>query len=124
MIVAGVGFRSHATSIEIVRIVRRAQEQSGVDAQRLATPDFKSQDSALLEAASILGLRLMVIDRAKLGVAQARCRTRSRIRAIATGAASIAESCALAMLEDPAQLILPQIASARATCALASGRLP
>jgi cobalt-precorrin 5A hydrolase len=59
------------------------------------------------------------VTRAALRGAQGRCLTRSDIAREATGFASVAEACALAAAGDAGRLILPRIANARATCALA-----
>lgn len=122
MIVAGVGFRADAASGDIADIVQRAQAQSGFDAHWLAVPDFKLPHVGLLEAAAALDLSIITIRRSQLEAVQGRCLTQSLKAAAATGLASIAEACALAALDEQAQLILPRLKNTHATCALALGR--
>jgi len=124
MIIAGVGFRSSASCDDIVSIVRRAQAQRGVAAQWLAVPDFKAESATLLEAAALLGIDLIKVERSCLEAVQSQCLARSHAAASATGLASIAEACALAALAPPSELILGRISNSRATCALARSRGP
>ena len=121
MIVAGIGFCAGATGDDIVDLLRCAEGRSGCDAQLLAVPDHKAARPALIEALSLLGLPLIAIDRMRLERVQARCPTRSRAAMEAVGLRAIAEGCALAALDDEGRLVLPRIASARVTCALATG---
>ncbi len=121
MIVAGIGFRSSATSGDILDILRQAEGQSGCDVQLLAAPETKVSQRALLEVLSILGLPLIAIGRVQLERVQGRCPTRSRAALAALGLSSVAEGCALAALDESGRLVLPRVANARATCALATG---
>jgi cobalamin biosynthesis protein CbiG len=121
MIVAGIGFCAGATSDDIVDLLRGAERQSGCEAQLLAVPDHKAGRPALIEALSVLGVPLIAIDRVRLERVQARCPTSSRAAMEAVGLKAIAEGCALAALDEQGQLVLPRIASARVTCALATG---
>ena len=124
MIIAGVGFRAGATSADILEILRRAEDESGCEIQLLAAPEFKASQAALLETLAMLGLPLIAIDQLQLQRAQVRCPTQSRVAMAAVGSSSVAEGCALAALDEGARLVLPRIANARATCALASGDRP
>ena len=123
MIVAGLGFCTGVTAPDFLRLIRRAEVDSGLTVQALATPEFKSGSTALQETAALLGLPLLLIDRPALREAQPRCRTMSKFAASATGLSSIAEACALAAAGPSSVLLLPRITAANATCALA-GTLP
>lgn len=119
MIVAGVGFRRGCAAGEIIALVERAASLSGVRVGAIAAPTGKCADAGLREAAQRLGLPLRPIATADLAAAQPRCVTNSARALAATGHASIAEGCALAAAGPAATLLLPRIASAAATCALA-----
>lgn len=121
MIVAGIGFRSSASAADIVGLLRRAQEQSGQGIDLLAIPEFKQGCAALLEALPMLGVPHVCISRSELERVQARCPTRSAAARTAVGVGSVAEACALAPLDEDATLVLPRMASAQVTCALAAG---
>jgi cobalamin biosynthesis protein CbiG len=121
VIVAGIGFRSAARSADITGIVARARALSGHAVDLLAVPEFKQRYPALLEALSDLGLPLVAIAPWRLERAQTRCPTRSAAAMAAVGLGSVAEACALAALDEDGKLVLPRIAGAQATCALAMG---
>lgn len=124
MIVAGLGCRKGCAADEIVALVRDALTRAKVPAERLkalATAAFKSDEAGLHEASAILARPLLLIDEAALRAAESGCVTRSEVALAATGFASVAESAALAAAGPGARLILPRIAAARATCALAEG---
>jgi len=115
MIVAGIGCRRDCPADDIVALMRRAESLCRtVDA--LAAPAFKRHEPGLHEAAARLGLPLRFIPDAALQAAQPHCPTRSQTAAAATGFASIAEAAAIG---DGGTLLLPRIAAARATCAIA-----
>ena len=118
-VIAGIGCRSRCPADEIVAVVRDAGLRAGRAADALAAPAFKSGEAGLHAAAELLGLGLILVGPEALAAAQAACVTRSRIAAQATGVASVAEGSALAAAGPGARLILPRIASTRATCALA-----
>jgi cobalt-precorrin 5A hydrolase len=121
MIVVGVGFRAGCPAGEIVDLVRHAQAQTGYRAEVLAAPVFKCGEPSLADAAATLALPLVPVDRAALDVVQGRCLTRSAAALAAVGLASVAEACALAAAGPTGRLLSARVASARATCALASG---
>jgi cobalt-precorrin 5A hydrolase len=115
MIVAGIGCRRLCPADEIVALVRHAGNLA-TPAETLAAPAFKRDEAGLLEAARLLGLPLVFIEAAALQAAQQHCVTQSSAAERATGMASVAEAAALA---QGGALLLPRIASARATCAIA-----
>ena len=119
MIIAGLGFASAVSAETLVGVVRRAQAELGQRAEALAVPDFKSQAPSLLAAARVLGLRILLVDRAGLTLAQPRCETFSSHAQTATGLGSIAEACALAAAGAHSYLFLARITQGLATCALA-----
>jgi cobalt-precorrin 5A hydrolase len=123
MIVAGLGCRRLCPAGEIVDLVRAAESRTGRVVDVLAAPAFKDEEPGLQAAAHSLGLRLVFIDQAALDDVQDRCPTPSQAAHKAIGLASVAEACALACAGPAGILLLPKIASARATCALA-GDLP
>jgi len=92
---------------------------SGRAVRVLAAPEFKRDEAGLHEAARLLGVPLILVGAAELADAQPRCVTHSAIAERATGAGSVAEGSALAAAGVGSMLILPRIAGARATCALA-----
>lgn len=120
MIVAGVGCRRGCSGAEIAGLVRDAL--AGRQAAALAAPAFKQDEAGLHEAARLLGLGLRLVREPALAAAQNGCMTRSARVRQATGLASVAEASALAVAGSGSRLILPRIASARATCALAEAR--
>jgi len=124
MIVAGVGCRRACPAEDIVALVRRAQAIAGCEAAVLAAPEFRAGEPGIEGAAEALALPLAIVDRAALAAAQPRCLTRSARAAEATGFASIAEAAALAAAGPGAVLLLPRIAGAQATCALARANAP
>lgn len=121
-IVAGIGFR-HATSAdEIVGLIRRALAQACITETRLgtiATAADRAAETPVREAAAVFGLRPHPVAGHDLAAADARVRTRSARIEAARGIGSVAEAAALAAAGAGGRLVLPRIASAGATCALA-----
>ncbi len=116
MIVAGIGCRRACPADEIVDLVQRAGRLAAPP-DALAAPDFKRDEPGLLEAARRLGLDLVFVATDAMAAVQPGCVTCSAKALRATGLASVAEAAALA---HGGRLLLPRIASARATCALAT----
>ncbi len=115
MIIAGIGCRRGCPAEAIVALVRQA-EALGEKADALAAPSFKQNEPGLLEAATRLGMPLIFEDAATLAAAQPRCATRSAAAERTTGFASVAEAAALGAA---GVLVVPRLAGAGATCALA-----
>lgn len=127
MIVAGIGCRKNCHADDIVRLVEAALAQASAPRAALtalAAPAFKEEATALREAATALGLPLLLIGNADLKSAEPRAVTRSAAALKATGLASVAESAALAAAGDGATLLLPRIKGRGVTCALAQGAAP
>ena len=114
---AGIGCRRICPPEEIAALVRRAGDEAGCVPSFLAAPAFKRETAAL--AAALLGLDLVLVDGALLAAAQSRCVTHSAAALLAVSVASVAEGSALAAAGPGGRLLLPRIASAAATCALA-----
>jgi cobalt-precorrin 5A hydrolase len=127
MIIAGIGCRKNCDAGEIVRLVEAALAQAAAPRAALAAlaaPAFKAEAKAPREAATALGLPLLLIGDADLKSAEPRAATRSPAALEATGFASVAESAALAGAGAGAVLLLPRIKGDGVTCALAQGAAP
>ncbi|PIU07076.1 MAG: precorrin methylase [Methylobacterium sp. CG08_land_8_20_14_0_20_71_15] len=130
VVVAGIGFRKGTGAQEIVALVREAQAQAGLDAARLgalATAEDRAGEAPVVTAAAALGLPLSAVPDAALREADARVPTRSPRMEATRGVGSLAEAAALATCGPGGRIVLPRIASAGATCALAapwSGEAP
>ncbi len=120
MIVAGIGCRRDCPAETILALI--ATLHHPIDA--LAAPQAKCAEPGLQTSARHLGLPLHPISHEALLAVQPLCPT-SSLRALEeTGIASVAEGCALAAAGPGAKLILPRIANAAATLALAEGDGP
>ncbi|AWN52053.1 cobalamin biosynthesis protein [Methylobacterium sp. 17Sr1-1] len=122
-LIAGIGFRHATTADEILALVADALRQADLPGARLAalaTAADRAGDRAIVEAAESLGVPLVAIGVEALREAGRRVVTRSvRIEAL-RGVGSLAEAAALAAAGPDGRLVLPRIASAGATCALAA----
>jgi cobalt-precorrin 5A hydrolase len=123
-VIAGIGCRAGCPAEDIVTLVREACARAGRVASALAIPAFKQDERGLQDAARALSVPLLLVGSDALAAAQPRCPTRSEAASRAIGVASIAEGSALATVGAGGRLILPRIASARATCALAEEPAP
>ncbi len=122
-LVAGIGFRQATSAEEILGLVAEGLRQAdlpGAHLAALATAEDRAGDPAIRAAAQSLGVPLVAIGVEALREAGRRVVTRSvRIEAL-RGVGSLAEAAALAASGPEGRLILPRIASAGATCALAA----
>jgi cobalt-precorrin 5A hydrolase len=118
-VIAGIGCRAGCSAAEVVALVAAASASAGRAASALAAPEFKRDEAGLHEAARLLDLPLLLVDREALVAAQPGCSTRSETAERRVGVASVAEGCALAAAGHGGRLILARIAGPRATCALA-----
>jgi cobalt-precorrin 5A hydrolase len=122
MIVAGVGCRKGARAADIEAAVATALARAGLGAAALdliATSAAKGSEPGIADAASAIGVRLVLVPQEELEAAGARAATRSaRVIALA-GVPSVAEAAALAAAGPAARLIVARIAVGPATCALA-----
>ncbi|ACK86406.1 cobalamin biosynthesis protein [Methylorubrum extorquens] len=113
-LVAGIGFRRGTPAAEIVALLGRALgEAASVKLWALATANRAD------EPARAFGLVALGVAPEALAAIDVRVPTRSpRIEQL-RGVGSLAEAAVLAAAGVEARLILPRIASAGATCALA-----
>lgn len=121
-IVAGIGFRRAAEADEIVALIRRALALAGSTETRLAaivTAEDRAAEPAAVAASVVFGLVPTGIAPEAMQAVDARVATRSARIEAARGVGSVAEAAALALAGEGGRLILPRIASANATCALA-----
>lgn len=127
MMVAGVGFRRSVAAQEIVTLVDQALVRAGLDhgaLHRLATAASLADLPAFREAARRLAVEAAAIDGETLRLTAPAVRTRSERSLAAYGVGSVAEAAALGGAGPKATLVLERIASANATCALASVSRP
>lgn len=124
MIVVGIGCRRGVTVSQVDLAVREAAATSGLPLDRieaLATPAFKSGETGISEAASLLALPLHLISRAQLEAAQPACVSSSAVVRDAVGVGAVAEAAALAAAGEEATLLLPRTTHGSVTCAIATG---
>jgi cobalt-precorrin 5A hydrolase len=124
MIVAGIGLRAGASWKEIVELVMMAAAKAALspqDLDGLATLESRAQEAGFVAAARHLELPGIGVTPEALRAMAKGIRTHSpRVQAI-HGVGSVAEASALAAAGTEARLLLPRIASAKVTCALAQG---
>ena len=121
-LVAGIGFRRATPPAEIVALLHRALGEAGLAPERLtaiASAADRTGEPAIRVAAAAFGLIPTGLDASALTAVDARVVTRSSRIEASRGVGSVAEAAALACAGPAARLLLPRIASAGATCALA-----
>jgi len=124
VIAAGIGFRSSAGAAEIAELVREAERRAGLepgDLAILATIDERAAEEVFGEAAAILALPTASVRQEDARAMSARVVSRSERVQARYGVGSAAEAAALWASGTESRVILPRIASARVTCALAEG---
>ncbi|GEP10024.1 cobalamin biosynthesis protein [Methylobacterium gnaphalii] len=122
-IVAGVGFRHATQAEEIVTLVGRGLAACGHASSRLralATAEDRADEAAFHAAAHTLGCATIGLAAEALRAVDADVPTRSARMEAERGIGSLAEAAALAGAGAGGVLILPRIASAGATLALAT----
>lgn len=124
MIALGIGCRSRAPAEDIEAVIGQALAVGALridDVSVIATEETKSEQAGVIEAAHRLGLLLIGISVSELAKVADLVVTRSaRVQDI-KGVPSVAETAALAAAGVGARLIVPRVANATATCALARG---
>lgn len=120
-LVAGIGFRHEASAGEIASLIREALSVAGAPARlgAVATAADRAAEPAIRAAAAAFGLDALGIEAPALRAVDARVTTRSARMTRERGIGSLAEAAALAAAGEDARLVLPRIASANVTCALA-----
>ncbi|MCR4269436.1 cobalamin biosynthesis protein [Nitratireductor sp. ZSWI3] len=127
MICAGLGSRSGVKAEVVVEAVDAALAHHGLgrDAlDALATVARKNNEMGLREAASRLGLPLIVATPDALRQAEPRCLTTSRASLAATRTSSASEAAALAACGEHGRLLGPRLAHHGVTCAIAKTGSP
>lgn len=121
MIAIGVGCRKACSAGDIVGLVRDAVARlpAGARPGGLFTIADKRDEPGLVEAAASLGLPLTYLDRAVLQLVAGNAENCSRRVEEMFGLPSIAETAALAGAGQGSVLIVPRLACATATCAVA-----
>ncbi len=121
MIAIGLGCRRGAAADEVVALVREAIEllPDDVVPSGLFTLADKAGEPGLAGAAATLGLPLTVLDHAALALVASEARSRSARVEEMFGLPGVAETAALAGAGQGAVLLVPRLASASVTCAIA-----
>jgi cobalt-precorrin 5A hydrolase len=120
-VVAGIGFRHATAADEILDLVGHALARQPFLLGSVATAADRADEPAIRAVAATLGVPLIGVSAEALIAMDARVVTRSARITATRGVGSVAEAAALAGAGPGATLILPRIASAGATCALALG---
>jgi cobalt-precorrin 5A hydrolase len=127
MMVAGIGCRSGASAEAIANVLAAALERCGPERAQidaLATDAAKGNEAGILAAAAALGLPLIFVGAAQMkAAADYVISTSERVIAL-KGVPSVAETAALAAAGRDARLLVPRVANAAATCAIARGEGP
>ena len=127
MMVAGIGCRKGTPAVDIEAAIVAACARAGVatsDLQLIATSAAKGGEPGIAQAASAIGVPLVLIPQGDLAAAGGRTVTRSaRVVALA-GVPSVAEAAALAAGGPAARLVLSRMVVGPATCALAETEEP
>jgi cobalt-precorrin 5A hydrolase len=121
MIVAGVGCRKGATAEQIIAVVQQAIGQHGLaltDIGLLATGEIKRHENGISEAATKLGVPLLVLDDGRLRAAAPGCLTSSAASMEAAGVPSLSEAAAIAGAAGGGRLLGPRLIADGVTCAL------
>lgn len=124
MMVIGIGATSTATAEDVVSAVRDCCARGATDVNDLAglaSLDRSETRDAIQAAADKLGVRASFCSRSTLQAEAARCQTRSLRSMAAAGVPSVAEASALVAAGPGSRLIVPRIAFAKVTAALAMG---
>lgn len=119
-LIAGIGFRPGTSEADLRACLEQALTIAGLQDEtvaRFATLAARATEPAILALAGDAEL-IFVPDEALRGF-EASCATRSTRVASLYGVGSVAEAAALAAAGPGGALVLPRIATARVTCALA-----
>jgi cobalt-precorrin 5A hydrolase len=122
MIVAGIGCKKRAAAEQIVSAVQRAIRDGGLDLADLGlltTGEVKRDEAGIVEAATRLGVPLLILDNGRLRTAAPGCLTSSPASLEAAGVPSLSEAAAIAGAGANGRLLGPRLAGDGVTCALA-----
>ncbi|MGJ5177681.1 cobalamin biosynthesis protein [Bradyrhizobium oligotrophicum] len=124
MIALGIGCRRETSAADIDAVIAQALTTTRLaitDIAVIATAADKLQEPGVIAAAQRLGRPLLGLSVDDLNAVADLALTRSdRVQRL-KGVPSVAETAALAAAGRYARLILPRVANASATCALAQG---
>ena len=124
MIVAGLGFRRGISAGEIEAAIALALDRLGLAPEALgalATLGDKAGEPGLQVASRRLGLPLVACSQDAMRAVADRVVTVSARAEAAVGVPSVAEGAALVAAGPSSTLLLPRVATAGATCAIAEG---
>ncbi len=124
MIVAGVGFRRGTPAGDIEAVVALALDRLGLAAEKLdalATLAEKAGEAGMHDVSRRLSLPVVACSREAMLAIGDRVVTMSPRARAAVGVPSVAEAAALVAAGPSAVLLLPRVATASATCAIAEG---
>jgi len=122
MIVAGIGCRKGVTAEQVIAVVQQAIDRQGLalaDVGLLATSEIKRHEAGIAEAATTLGVPLLILDDGRLRAAAPGCVTSSAASIEAAGVPSLSEAAAIAGAGGGGRLLGPRLAGDDVTCALA-----
>jgi cobalt-precorrin 5A hydrolase len=123
MIALGIGCRRNASAEDIEAVIAQALGVASLSVAAvsvIATANDKAAEPGLVEAARRLGRPLRGIIVSELANMSGLAVTRSERVQHLKGVPSVAETAALSAVGRGGRLILPRIANATVTCALAS----
>ncbi len=125
MIAIGIGCRRGAAADEVVALVREAIELLPDEAvpTGLFTLAAKTGEAGIAGAAAALGLPLAFLDQAALALVADEARSSSPRVEEMFGLPGVAETAALAGAGPGAVLLVPRLASATVTCAIAGPKV-
>jgi len=121
IVAIGVGCRRGVAGERIAMLARHALAEFGEPKGELhiCTLEAKAAEAGIIEAARLLGAKLVPLPLAALQARASRVLTQSRAAEARFGAPSVAEAAALAGAGEGARLLGPRLAEAGATCAVA-----
>jgi cobalamin biosynthesis protein CbiG len=121
VVAIGVGCRAGVAGEMIAALARRALKEAGAPEgeRRMCTLAAKAHEPGLIEAARLLGAKLMPLPLAALNAQAGRILTPSAPAQRRFGAPNIAEAAALAGAGEGGRLLGPRLAADGATCAVA-----
>jgi cobalt-precorrin 5A hydrolase len=120
-IAIGIGCRAGVSGDAIAALVRRALAESGAPAgeRRLYTFAAKVGEPGIVEAARLIGAKLIPLPIEALAAEAARVLTPSAVVQSRFGVPAVAEAAALAGAGAGGRLLAPRLAADGATCAVA-----
>lgn len=126
MIVAGIGCRRGTSSQEIQDAIAAATADVGLPftcVGAIATGPGKAGEAGITDAATRLGLPLLIVDQPALEAASIRGLSRSAHVLAVTGVPSLAEAAALAAAGPASRLLGARMIVGPIACALATAEL-